>query len=30
MEGMENMLKCSNLKKKYFNKTSIENITLEL
>ena len=27
---MENMLKCSNLKKKYFNKTAIENITLEL
>lgn len=24
------MLKCSNLKKKYFNKTAIENITLEL
>ena len=24
------MLKCSNLKKKYFNKTAVENITLEL
>ena len=24
------MLKCNNLKKKYFNKTAMENITLEL
>ena len=27
---MENILHCNNLKKKYFNKTAMENITLEL
>ncbi len=27
---MENILVCNNLKKKYFNKTAMENITLEL
>lgn len=30
MEGITNMLKCSNLKKNYFKKTAVENITLEL
>lgn len=30
MENSEKMLVCNNLKKKYFKKTAIENITLEL
>ena len=30
MENTEKMLVCSNLKKKYFKKTAMENITLEL